>query len=62
MAQDITVTPSNSPYQIQAGTQNYGTVTISGGFLQLQQQTNLGIEVIKKTTTTKASLHVTEKR
>jgi len=59
---DITVTPKNSPYQIQAGTQTFGKVTIAGGFLQLQQQTNLGITTIDKTSATKHSLSYTEKK
>jgi hypothetical protein len=44
---NITVNAQNSPYQIQGGTVNYGTVTIqAGGYLQLQQQTQLNITTL----------------
>ena len=46
---NITVNAANSPYQIQGGTQTYGTVTIqAGGYLQLQQQTTLNITTLTK--------------
>jgi hypothetical protein len=41
---DIVITPQNSPYNIQGGTQSYGTVEIQvGGYMQMLQQTKLTI-------------------
>jgi len=59
---DITVTPQNSPYSIQAGTQKYDKVTISGGYLQLEQQTTLTMTTVDKTTQTKTVSSHTEKK
>ena len=59
---NITVNAKNSPFPIQAGTQGYGTVTIeAGGSLELQQQTNLTIATVNKTSKTKVT-SVTQKR
>jgi hypothetical protein len=44
---NISVTPQNSPYQVQGGSVKYDTVTIQpGGYLQLQQQTTLTITTL----------------
>jgi len=60
---NITVNPQNSPYPIPAGTVNYGTVTFQpGGFMQLEAQSNLTMQVVNKTTATKVSQPYTQKR
>lgn len=49
MANDITVDPSNSPYQVPAGVAAYGTVTIEpGGTLLFTAETELDADTLVK--------------
>lgn len=52
MAQDINVTPSNSPYVVPSPSVTYGTVTIQpGGYLTFPQPTTLTCDTLAKSTT-----------
>jgi hypothetical protein len=51
MAQNITVTPSNSPFTVPSPSVTYGSVTIQpGGYLVFPQPTTLTCDSLVKST------------
>lgn len=49
MAEDITVTPGNSPYDVPAPSKAYGKVTILvGGYLNFPQATTMTCDTLEK--------------
>ena len=42
----INITPTNSPYIVQGGTTNLDTVNFQGGYMLIQQNTVLTMNVV----------------